>query len=440
MAEGSGSPARMAERLRKWVDERAPHLDESAARWLREGDGPVLRAEASSEADVADMLRIASAEGWKVAPLGSASRIDRGNPAAAVDLAISARPMDRIVEYSPADMIVTVQAGMPLCELQSALRAKGQFLPVDPLCADGSTIGGLVATGGVGPLRALYGTFRDLAVAARAVSAAGDVIRTGARVVKNVAGYDMTKLFIGAHGTLAFVSELTFKVRPLPLCEAVGVATGSRAQVDALRARVMDSALAPATLEALSGFREWPGSGAGAADRVALAIGAHDVREAARVQGERLRQWADALAMTFAQLEGDEAGAFWEAYRRRFRGAPGVFRISFPPAQMMERAEALQGYAARGGVSAAYSLTLNAGSGRLFIDDGEGVTPAWAGGLRDMVERAGGRLEVERAPLAVKRCLDSFSPPGKQIAYMKALKRQLDPKAILNPGRLMGGI
>lgn len=445
MTEQHEASERMAERLRKWMDASAPHLDASAAGWLREGSGPVVSVSAGGAADVADMMRLASAEGWKVAPFGCFTQIDRGNPPTAIDLAISLRRMNQVVEYSPADMIVTVQAGMKLRDLQAALRAQGQFLPIDPLCAEDSTVGGLVATGGAGPLRALYGTWRDLAIAARAVSAVGDGVRTGARVVKNVAGYDMTKLFIGAHGTLGIVTEWTFKVRPAPLCETVCVLAGSRAQVDMMRARIMDSTLVPATLEALCGWGDVRGSEAGnpagtALDHWMLAVGAHDTRTAAREQGERLRQWADALSLSCAQLEGEDAQEFWRVYRRRSQGAPGVFRLSFAPSDMMGRAQALRESAAKGGLSPRFSLTLNVGSGRMFIDDEAAITPAWIQALRHEVKRQGGRLEVERAPLAVKRKLDSFSPPGNQLAYMKALKRQLDPGAILNPGRLMGGI
>lgn len=444
MAELHEIPAPMASCLRRWMDPSAPFLESPAAGWLREDDSPVACVTAADEADVAELMRLASENGWKVAPVGGATQIGAGNPPGGVDLVIYLRQMNQVVEYSPADMVVTVQAGITLRDLQAALHAQGQYLPMDPLCDEDSTIGGLVATGAAGPLRALYGTWRDLSIAARAVTAAGDVVRAGAKVVKNVAGYDMTKLFIGAHGTLGIVTEWTCKVRPLPLCETVCVLTGSREQVDELRARVMDSTLVPATFEAICGWDDAPGAEPGARrstmDRWMLAVGAHDTRAAVREQGGRLRQWAGALSMSCAQLENDDAREFWRAYGRRFRDAPGVFRHSFAPSAILARAQEWRESAAKSGLSTGFSLTLNAGTGRWFVDDAAAITPERVQDWRLWVEQRGGRLEVERAPLAVKRRIDSFPPPGNALAYMKALKRQMDPGAILNPGRLMGGI
>lgn len=127
--------------------------------------------------------------------------------------------MNRVLEYTPEDMTVTVEAGMTLAELQSGLAEGGQWLPIDPPGADTLTIGALLAGNKSGPRRYAYGTIREHLLGIQVVLADGRVIKAGGKVVKNVAGYDLCKLFVGSRGTLGVIVEATFKVLPQPECQ-----------------------------------------------------------------------------------------------------------------------------------------------------------------------------------------------------------------------------
>src|ERR687883_1494657 len=137
-------------------------------------------------------------------------------PPRRLDQIIETTGLNRVVEYEPADLTVTVEAGMRFAELQQRLAEEGQFLALDPPAAEGATIGGVIATNASGPLRFAYGTARDLVIGTRVANPDGTLTRAGGRVVKNVAGYDLTKLYIGSLGTLGVIVELSFKLAPIP--------------------------------------------------------------------------------------------------------------------------------------------------------------------------------------------------------------------------------
>src|SRR5262249_19957438 len=164
-----------------------------------------------------------------VIPRGGGTRMTLGFPPRAADLVVQTEKLHEVVEYEPADLTVTVQAGMRLSELQERLRAEGQMLALDPAAADRATIGGLIAANASGPLRFMYGTARDLVIGTRVVNADGIVSKAGGRVVKNVAGYDLNKLYVGSLGTVGVIAELSFKLHPLPQAQGALLATFSSA-------------------------------------------------------------------------------------------------------------------------------------------------------------------------------------------------------------------
>ncbi|MBX5437771.1 MAG: FAD-binding oxidoreductase, partial [Alicyclobacillaceae bacterium] len=214
---------------------------------------PVAWVEPQDEHQVADILRLAHASGWTVLPVGAGTQLTGGRCGGPIDIVLSTSRLNRLVEHSPADLVASVQAGVGWSALQSQLAAGGNMLPVDPWLPLSATIGGIAATGVSGPRRALYGTLRDMAIGLRVVCPDGRVVRTGAKVVKNVAGYDLTKLFIGSRGTLGVITELTFKLRPMPLHRETVVLAGDLSALDGIRRLLMASALVPARAEALWG-------------------------------------------------------------------------------------------------------------------------------------------------------------------------------------------
>src|SRR5205085_174104 len=222
--------------------------------------------------ELAAALKEAAAAGQAVIPVGGGRALGMGNPPERFDLALETVGLDRLVEYSPADLTVTVEAGMRLEALQSELARAGQFLPLDPFGGPGHSVGGLLACGWSGPLRLRYGTARDYLVGLRVALPDGRLARSGGRVVKNVSGYDLNKLHLGALGSLGVIVEASFKLFPRPLKEVTVVReAGSHQEAWVEAERALALPLAPVALELVTAGRGYALAArlAGAAGRAA---------------------------------------------------------------------------------------------------------------------------------------------------------------------------
>nr|MDQ6936578.1 FAD-binding oxidoreductase [Actinomycetota bacterium] len=165
---------------------------------------------------------------------GNGTKAGWGGALDPIDLTVSTGGLQQVIRHNPADMTAAVQAGMPLTRLQSVLAEHGQWLALDPpSAAGGATLGGLLATGDAGPRRLRYGSLRDLAIGATLVLADGTVVHSGSHVIKNVAGYDLTKLFHGSLGSLGLIAEVIVRLHPLPPTSATVLARCSLAEATA---------------------------------------------------------------------------------------------------------------------------------------------------------------------------------------------------------------
>src|SRR5207247_2459349 len=172
--------------------------------------------EPGSVDEVATLLRDASRDGLAVIPRGGGTKLDWGRPPRRADLVLSTVRLDRVLEHAWGDMTATVEAGCTVARLQHALAEHGQRLACDPLWPERATIGGILAASDNGPLRARFGALRDLIIGVTLVLADGTVAKSGGKVVKNVAGYDLPKLATGSFGTLAVITQAVFRLHPLP--------------------------------------------------------------------------------------------------------------------------------------------------------------------------------------------------------------------------------
>jgi FAD/FMN-containing dehydrogenase len=189
-------------------------------------------------------LKLASHKGWKVLPAGGGTWLK-----SKADLIVSMQRLDQIVEHEPADLIAVAQAGVKLTDFNAKLVENGQWLPLDSPDDGRATIGGVVATGLGGPQQFGYGRPRHSVIGMKVVLADGSLIKAGGRVVKNVAGYDLCKLFTGSYGSLGIITEVNFKLRPRPAQEATVIATGT---TEDLR-KVIDARLFPVAAEIRDG-------------------------------------------------------------------------------------------------------------------------------------------------------------------------------------------
>src|SRR5918992_1322390 len=186
-----------------------------------DGVVPSWVAAPASVADAAEVMRIAAEQGLSVIPRGAGTRLRWGHPPASCDLLIDTGGLDRVIEHAAGDLVVKVEAGLTMDRLAEVLAGQGQRLAIDAPIA-GSTVGGTLATGAWGPLRLRYGTARDLLIGVTIVRADGGLAKAGGTVVKNVAGYDLGKLFTGSYGTLGLIVEAAFRLHPLPAARPAG--------------------------------------------------------------------------------------------------------------------------------------------------------------------------------------------------------------------------
>ena len=417
-----------------------------------DGLRPRLVCAPASVDELAGAVRAAHGAGAAVIPWGGGTRMSLGAPPRAADLLVRTEHLDEIVEYEPADLTVTVGGGIRLGALQERLRAEGQFLALDPAAADRATIGGLIAANASGPLRLGYGTARDLVIGTRVVNADGVVSKAGGRVVKNVAGYDLNKLYIGSLGTVGIVVELSFKLHPLPQSQGMVVAAFRSAE-EAARAigEIVRSPLNAAAVELLdpAAAAEVRPDAAVPEDGCLLVVAALGWESAVRRQVRDIRALCGVATDAEELHDAARADALWGALRELpDPSAAGIalLKAAVPPTRSADALAALRALATEAGFRPA--VLAHAGSGVVYVRLRPETWDVEAGArLAGLVERArahargeGGSLVVEACPASAKTGLDVWGPPPDGFSVMRALKEQLDPRGTLNPGRYVGGL
>src|SRR5574342_1109835 len=223
------------------------------ARYAVDGVSPALSVRPGSQDEVGAILAACAEAGAAIIPWGGGTAMGMGNPPSRADVAVVLERLNRIVDHDVANLNVSVEGGMRLSDLQVELAKQRQFLPLDPPAEEQATVGGLLAANGSGPTRLLYGTARDWVLGMRVVLPNGERIRCGGKVIKNVSGYDMNKLFIGGLGTLGIITEVTFKLLPMPGVRASVIGLFPElGQAAKIVAKVLDSVLLPEAMEFLN--------------------------------------------------------------------------------------------------------------------------------------------------------------------------------------------
>jgi glycolate oxidase subunit GlcD len=400
------------------------------------GDTGALVVEPATFGEVCEVLRLAEGGPWAVAPAGACTWLDAGEAREPARVVLKTTRMSRLVEHEPADLVATAEAGLTLAEFNREVGRAGQWLPLDPPGAEAATLGGVVATGTAGAQALGYGAPRSHVLGMRVALAGGRVIRAGGRVVKNVAGYDLCKLFTGSHGTLGVILEITFRLRPRPRREATLVARSRdpRVLLEAARA-LTGSQLLPVAVELLSpalAGEVWAAGDAGGDFRLLARFAGTDAAveyqlgRASELVGEVMEEG------TPERVEDDD-GLWARLSATRPRGdAPLAWRASVLPS-------ALGASLARLGEDYGRGLRWHAGAGdgrlRVFDEvDGRGGALDRLRGLREAARAAGGSLVVESAPDSFKRELGAWGLSESSALLLKRIKEQLDPADTLAPG------
>jgi len=394
-----------------------------------DGVHPQMVIEPGSPDEIARVLKTASGAGLQVIPRGGATKMEWGNPPRGGDLIISTRRLNRVVEHAWGDMTATVEAGCTLQQLQQMLAEHGQRLALDPLWPEKATIGGILATNDSGPLRVRYGSLRDLIIGITLALADGTLAKSGGKVVKNVAGYDLPKLATGSLGTLGIITQAIFRLHPIPReSRTLRFSTPDIAAMNALVLAILDSKLVPTGLQVCVADTSLPevdlrfegttaGCDAQVDQAVRLASGNHQMEAQADV-------W-------------DAPAALWSGVEPSV-----VCKFTLLPASMKTFFARVRGVAEQAHLR--WELVAQAvGAGLLRLEGDRAapdVFPSAVVELRQGLEAHGGSLAVLRCPLEVKSKLDVWGSSGDALPVMKSVKAQFDPAGVLNPGRFIGGI
>ncbi len=383
-----------------------------------------------SAADLASVLGEASSLGRAVTPVGGGTKLSIGNVPAFVDLAISTGQLTRVLHYEPTDMTLSVEAGIRFSELQALLAERGQTLPIEVPDDEAATIGGLIATAMAGPRRLGSGTLRDLLIGISVAYPSGILAKAGGLVVKNVTGFDLMRLHLGAFGTLGIITSANFKVLPLARTESTLITSPlslEAALVAASKAR--QSRLRPISVEVFARDGEWISAVRleGRTETVALGVTAIRVDPV----------WA-------TELTGPESSQWWRMYVQHQTLIGGgddiVVRFGSVPKEVGSLSQAVQSLLSKHGIAPELfrvspglgTVLVRFGSGKLSPDSFKTVHAA-AIGVAETVT-------VLQAPATLKAEIDVWGATPSTVAVMRSLKSEFDGGNTLNPGRFVDRI
>jgi len=402
------------------TDEFLPATATELARWVAENDAGPARP---------------------LYPAGGRTAIEFGYAPPQPGIRVSTTELTKVIDYPARDMTITVEAGIRISELAQVLATEKQRLAIDVALPRRATLGGVVAANASGSRRFGWGTIRDYVIGVSAVDAAGRLFKAGGRVVKNVAGYDLCKVLVGSHGTLAIITQLTLKLRPIP--ESSGVlwcAFDHLSSVEQALARLTSSATRPIAVDLLDARAAAEIAATADLDlpvhRPVLCIGVEGTAHETKWQLEQLRgEMAPFSPHSMTVVADDDVADVWSALTE-FQVAsddPLTFKASLLPSQTVEFVQKAE--------AAGCSLQAHAANGIVIGHLPDTVASAAAANallapLRQLTTRSQGSLVIEQCDEAWKQGLPLFGDPPPAARWMQSLKSQLDPKGLLNPGRL----
>lgn len=423
--------------------------------------GAIVRPASAEE--VAELVRLAMAENLALLAMGSRSKCEMGMPLERYDIAVDMTGMREIAHYDAGDLTLSVDAGMPLRELENHLRQKGQFLPLAVPCFESTTAGGTIASGIDSVLRHQYGSARDFLIGAEFVDGTGQVCKSGGRVVKNVTGYDLHKLLIGSLGTLGVITRLNFRTFPLPAVSGGHLANFAKSEQALGYWRAVERAGLPlANLEVFS-------------PRVATMIRAILQKTGAAVPAElEKEEWC-----VYSSCEGNEAvvrrvcgdlektareagalrgkilepaedeslgGMLREAFEWLRWGSPAsvICRLALPevtPSLLAELSQLAESVSLRVG------LLVRATGVVYFVAFAESEDEESLARLAKIVAGVSAAARIHRdcatllhAPLAIRQDLAGVKPDTAGVDLQQRVKHAFDPTGVFAPGRVVGGV
>jgi glycolate oxidase FAD binding subunit len=408
--------------------------------------GPLPTARPHSVAELCDLVRRAAAEGSAIYPLGGRTMLNFGLPPTKSGIAVDLSHFDQVLDFPARDMTITVQAGISIRRLQEITAAENLRLPIDVPLADRATLGGAIATNASGPRRYGFGTLRDYVIGISVINDEGQETKAGGRVVKNVAGYDLCKLHVGALGTLGVISQVTLKLKPLPEHQTL-IDVWCEENLAALLNRLHETRTRPVALTVVNPqgvnaiFPTGDSAKEVAKDAWLVAVGLEGSAETLEWQVKQLQREVGELGIPVSSHWPDEMGRHaWNVLTDFPLSEPAsvTFKANLLPSGTAASCERL--------VLLDKSITFHAHAGNGIVIGH--LNPAVAleeaapliRQLLDAATAQQGNLTLLRCPPAWKKDLPVWGSPRPDNWLLKAVKDKLDPRGLFNPGRFIAGI
>jgi len=391
-----------------------------------DGKTPQLLVAPESADQTGAALRLCSEARATVTPWGGGTAMALGNPPRQVDVVMKLDKLNRLIEHDSANLTVSVQCGMTLNTLQSSLAAERQFVPIDAPLPARATLGGVVAANLNGPRRSCYGSVRDMVIGMKVILAGGECVKAGGKVVKNVAGYDMCKLFVGSLGTLGIITEVTLRVAPVAESAATFIVRCSKTQAQRFIDELSRSQLLPAAVFLLGENKQ------------------HDWRVAIWCEGfaEEVERHVRDLQGIAARglLKGEVAGAEnHNALWNKLRDLPlephrVLYRVTVPRSAIFDFIDRSQDWNVT-------EIVSDTSMGTIWLAFPANKTAiARFSEIDSLARKRRGHAVLFSAPASLKAGINVWGQSPDTLSLMCEIKRQFDPNGLLNPGRFLAGI
>jgi glycolate oxidase FAD binding subunit len=378
-----------------------------------------------SQAELAAVITTANNHKWRVLPCGSGSKINWGGLAKNIDIIVSSDRINQLIEHAVGDLTVTVEAGMKFDQIQEILAKHNQFLALDPAFPDSATIGGIVATADTGSLRQRYGGVRDQLLGITFIRADGQIAKAGGRVVKNVAGYDLMKLFTGAYGTLGIISQVTFRVYPIPETSGTVILTGKVEAISQAVRNLQGSELTPTQADLLSSKLV---TNLDLGTEIGLITRFQNISESVQEQSKRLLAIGEKLGLQGVIYSGNQETDLWQRLPEQIHShlteSTTTCKIGVLPTAAVEIINQIE----------VGLIHISSGLGLVRLEKEEQILP-----LRKLCQVNSGFLSILSAPVELKERFDIWGYTGNGLQVMRRIKEQFDPQNILSPGRFVSG-
>ena len=430
----------LGENYAPWADV-SPEQQQRVMSAIAATSPPAAIAYPDTTAALSQVITLASENQWRVLAAGQSSKLGWGGLAEGIELVVSTAKLNRVVEHAVGDFTVTVEPGIKLADLRQQLAKHDQLLAIDPAFSAQATLGGIVATADAGSLRQRYGGLRDMLIGVQFVRHDGQMAKAGGRVVKNVAGYDLMKLMTGAYGSLGILSELTFRLYPMPQTSRTLVLSGGEQAVEQAIAEVRLSGLTPVALDLTLSRLAASLTQEENHQHMSLVARFQGIAAGVEEQTARLKKVATTHGMHYQQLEDEADRDYWQQVSELICSDTLLCKVGLRPSALPPLLAMLEGDTLHDSAQ----VVLHGSSGLGWVQWPESVAAQSTfltalEKMRSHCQANGGFLTLLQAPSELKQATDIWGYTGNALSVMRDIKQKFDPYRLLSPGRFVGGL